>query len=276
MFDSIRNHKKYLMGFLMILIIPSFVLFGVQGFTDFNQRGETVATVDGHDITQADWDQAHRRRVAAPARADAQPGPQTARQRCRPLRHAGALVRDRVLAAAVQKDHLYTSDQRLARALQETEHRGAAQTRRHTRCGALQATGGPPGLTPEGSRRASVPICRSGRCSVACSPPGLCPLLWRRSPSTPFSSGAKCACWRFFARTSLRRCPSPTPTSSSSTRTTRRCSRRRSRSMSSTWCSTRPNWPGALCSTRTTCGPITRRTLRDCRVTRSGAPGTSC
>ena len=29
MFESIRQHKKYLLGFLMILIIPSFVLFGV-------------------------------------------------------------------------------------------------------------------------------------------------------------------------------------------------------------------------------------------------------
>ena len=29
------------------------------------------------------------------------------------------LVRDRLLAAAAQKDHLYTSDQRLARALQD-------------------------------------------------------------------------------------------------------------------------------------------------------------
>ncbi len=35
MFDSIRNHKKYLMGFLLILIIPGFVLFGVQGLADF-------------------------------------------------------------------------------------------------------------------------------------------------------------------------------------------------------------------------------------------------
>ena len=60
MFDSIRDHKKYLMGFLLILIIPSFVLFGVQGFTDFNQRGEAVATVDGHDIRKSEWDEAHR------------------------------------------------------------------------------------------------------------------------------------------------------------------------------------------------------------------------
>ena len=47
MFDTIRNHKKYLMGFLLILIIPGFVLFGVQGFTDFQNRSEPVATVDG-------------------------------------------------------------------------------------------------------------------------------------------------------------------------------------------------------------------------------------
>ncbi|MCB2039045.1 MAG: SurA N-terminal domain-containing protein, partial [Ottowia sp.] len=49
MFDSIRTHKKYLMAFLLILIVPSFVLFGIQGFTRMVQHGETVATVDGHD-----------------------------------------------------------------------------------------------------------------------------------------------------------------------------------------------------------------------------------
>ena len=56
MFDSIRNHKKYLMGFLMILIIPSFVLFGIEGYTRFNESGAPVAVVDGKDITKAEWD----------------------------------------------------------------------------------------------------------------------------------------------------------------------------------------------------------------------------
>lgn len=119
MFDSIRNHKKYLMGFLLILIIPSFVLFGVQGFTDFNQRGETVATVDGQDITRSEWDQAHR--AEAQRLRESMPNIDGKLLDSDAARYASLerLVRDRVLAVAAQKDHLYTSDQRLARALQE-------------------------------------------------------------------------------------------------------------------------------------------------------------
>ena len=119
MFDTIRNHKKYLMGFLLILIIPGFVLFGVQGFTDFNQRGEAVATVDGHDIRKSEWDEAHRNE--AQRLREQMPNLDAKLLDSDAARYATLerLVRDRVLAAAVQKDHLYTSDQRLARALQE-------------------------------------------------------------------------------------------------------------------------------------------------------------
>jgi peptidyl-prolyl cis-trans isomerase D len=119
MFESIRNHKKYLLGFLMILIIPSFVLFGVQGFTDGNQRGETVATVDGKDITRSEWDQAHR--AEAQRLRESMPSLDGSLLDSDAARYASLerLVRDRVLAAAADKDHLFTSDQRLARALQE-------------------------------------------------------------------------------------------------------------------------------------------------------------
>lgn len=151
MFDSIRNHKKYLMGFLLILIIPSFVLFGVQGFTDFNQRGETVATVDGHDITRADWDLAHRNE--SQRLRDQMPNLDPKLLDSDAARYATLeqLVRDRVLAAAVQKDHLYTSDQRLARALQEDpsiaalrKADGSLDVERYKQLVARQ------GLTPEG------------------------------------------------------------------------------------------------------------------------------
>ena len=121
MFDSIRTHKKYLMGFLMILIIPSFVLFGIEGYTRFNESSEAVATVDGQDITKAEWEQAHqqesqRLREAMPT-LDA-----------RLLDSEGAryatlerLVRQRLLATAASKLNLYTSDARLARDLQQNE-----------------------------------------------------------------------------------------------------------------------------------------------------------
>lgn len=151
MFDSIRNHKKYLMGFLMILIIPSFVLFGIQGFKDFNQRGATVASVDGHDISQGDWDQAHR--VESQRLREQMPNldPKLLDSDAAKFATLERLVRDRVLAAAVEKDHLYTSDNRLARALQEDpsiaalrKADGSLDIERYRQMVARQ------GLTPEG------------------------------------------------------------------------------------------------------------------------------
>lgn len=121
MFDAIRNHKKYLMGFLMILIIPSFVLFGIEGYTSLNDRGEPVASVDGQDITKTEWDQAHQ--VEAQRLRERMPTLDAKLLDSEEARYATLerLVRDRLLAAAVQKDHLYTSDQRLARELQNNE-----------------------------------------------------------------------------------------------------------------------------------------------------------
>ncbi|MCU0924720.1 MAG: SurA N-terminal domain-containing protein [Hydrogenophaga sp.] len=121
MFDSIRNHKTYLMGFLMILIIPSFVLFGVQGFTDPSAQSETVATVDGVDINKLEWDQAHQ--AEAQRLRQAMPSIDAKLLDSDEARYATLerMVRDRVLAAAAQKLHLYTSDQRLARDLQQNE-----------------------------------------------------------------------------------------------------------------------------------------------------------
>lgn len=151
MFDSVRTHKKFLMGFLLILIIPSFVLFGIQGFTSMRQQGEVVASVDGHDITQTDWDQAHKEQ--AQRLRDQIPGLDAKLLDSEEAKYASLeqLVRDRVLAAAVQKDHLVTSDQRLARALQADptiaamrKPDGSLDVERYRQLVAQQ------GLTPEG------------------------------------------------------------------------------------------------------------------------------
>ncbi|AOF88198.1 PPIC-type PPIASE domain protein [Hydrogenophaga sp. RAC07] len=121
MFDSIRNHKKYLMGFLMILIIPSFVLFGIEGYTRLDGAGEAVATVDGTEITQVEWDQAHQ--VESQRLREAMPTLDAKLLDSPEARYATLerLVRDRVLATAAQKLNLFTSDQRLARELQQNE-----------------------------------------------------------------------------------------------------------------------------------------------------------
>ena len=60
MFDYVRKHTKIMMGLLFLLIIPSFVLFGIDGYNRFREKGQAVALVGGHEITQAEWDAAHK------------------------------------------------------------------------------------------------------------------------------------------------------------------------------------------------------------------------
>lgn len=121
MFETIRNQKKYLMGFLLILIIPSFVFVGMDGYTRFSERGEAVATVDGEDILQADWDEAHR--AESERLRQAMPTLDAALLDSPEARYATLerLVRERVLVAASQSMRLTTSDQRLAQHLQQNE-----------------------------------------------------------------------------------------------------------------------------------------------------------
>ena len=119
MFDFIRKHTKITMGLLFLLIVPSFILFGLDGYNKSKDNGTVVAKVDGQDILQPEWDKAHLREVdrmrASMPSLDAKllDSPEA--------RYATLerLVRERVLAAAATKLKLNTSDQRLARELQE-------------------------------------------------------------------------------------------------------------------------------------------------------------
>ena len=64
MFEFVRTHTKLLQFMLVLLIFPSFVFFGIQGYSRFIEGGAaTVAKVDGRAITRAEWDQAHQRQV---------------------------------------------------------------------------------------------------------------------------------------------------------------------------------------------------------------------
>src|SRR5438067_5214230 len=62
MFEFIRTHQRLMQFFLLLLILPSFVLVGVSRY---NERGgdDGVATVDGRKITQQEWEQAQRRQI---------------------------------------------------------------------------------------------------------------------------------------------------------------------------------------------------------------------
>ncbi|WP_295850877.1 SurA N-terminal domain-containing protein [uncultured Xylophilus sp.] len=119
MFEFIRKHSKIVMILLFLLIIPSFVLFGVDGYRRSMEKGAAVATVDGHEITQGEWDTAHQATVE---RMRAQMPNLDAKIFDTPdARYATLerLVRERVLLTAAEKGHLAPSDARLARTLGE-------------------------------------------------------------------------------------------------------------------------------------------------------------
>jgi peptidyl-prolyl cis-trans isomerase D len=125
MFDFVRKHNKWMQLLLFLLIVPSFVLFGLQGYNRMRERGDTVAKVDGHEITQQDWDEAHKRQVD---RLRQQMPTIDAKLLDSPQAKYGTLeqlVRDRVLAAAVEHQRLLVGDQRLARELQSNEQLAA-------------------------------------------------------------------------------------------------------------------------------------------------------
>ena len=117
MFDFIRKHTKITMALLFLLIVPSFVLVGMDGasLTGSSGGGSVVAVVDGRDITQPEWDLAHENEVS---RLRASMPTLDIKLLDSPEARYGTLermVRDRVLAATAAKGGLVVPDQKLQR-----------------------------------------------------------------------------------------------------------------------------------------------------------------
>lgn len=119
MFDFIRKHTKWTMALLFLLIVPSFILVGMNSNRSA-EKGSVVAKVNGVEITQPEWDRAHLQEVdrlrASMPTLDAKLL-DTPEARYATLER---MVRDRVVAATATKLNLATSDQRLARELHES------------------------------------------------------------------------------------------------------------------------------------------------------------
>ena len=151
MFDYVRKHTKILMFMMFLLIIPAFVLVGIDGYQRFDESGSAVARVGSRDITQAEWDFAHQselERIQASA-----PTLDVKLLDSPQARYASLerLVRERVLAEAADKLHMVTSDTRLARELQQNptiaslrRPDGSLDVERYRQLVSSQ------GLTPEG------------------------------------------------------------------------------------------------------------------------------
>lgn len=116
MFEFFRTHSRLMLGIVVLVIFPSFVVFGIQGYTRYTDGSQaTVAKVDGQSIKRAEWDAAHQRNIERLRRqmpdADSRLL-ESAEMRRETL---DQMVRERVLLAAANKLHLQPDDERLLR-----------------------------------------------------------------------------------------------------------------------------------------------------------------
>jgi peptidyl-prolyl cis-trans isomerase D len=113
MFDFVRSHNRVLQVVLGIVIIPTFGIVGLQTYLQSNEDAVAVASVDGRDITRAEWQQQRRTDIDTIRTRSPQVDlklldtPEFQRQ------SLDSLVRERVLRAAVQHDALTASDARI-------------------------------------------------------------------------------------------------------------------------------------------------------------------
>ena len=116
MFDFFRKHTRVLQFVLVLLIFPSFVFFGIQGYSGFSgNENDTVAKVAGNKITRTEWEAAQHDQIERVRRqmpnVDAKlfDTPEMKRQ------SLDAVVRERVMQVAAEKLNLSVSDDRLQR-----------------------------------------------------------------------------------------------------------------------------------------------------------------
>lgn len=179
MFDFVRKHTKIMMFVMFLLIIPSFVLVGIDGYKRFSDGGNPVAHVAGHEITQGEWDTAHKAEAEKLRASMPNLDPKLLDSPEARYVTLEKLIREKVLAFAVEKSNFSTTDGRLASELQANptiaslrQPDGKLDMDRYRQLAASQ------GLTPEGFEARvrndlSVRQVEAGVASTGFSPPGI-------------------------------------------------------------------------------------------------------
>ena len=120
MFEFVRTHQRLMQFFLMLLIIPSFAMVGISGYKSFGDDATTVAKIDGHPLTQQEFDSAlrnqlenYRQRMGAQFDQKMFDTPEFKQN------VFDSLVAQRSLAAEVTRSHLAVSDEALHKEILE-------------------------------------------------------------------------------------------------------------------------------------------------------------
>ncbi|MEO8081111.1 MAG: SurA N-terminal domain-containing protein [Caldimonas sp.] len=114
MFEFFRRHTRVLQFVLVLLVFPSFVFFGIQGYSRFTGTdAQVLATVGGYKITRNELDNAMRERVERMRRQMPGVDPKLFETPAMRKIALDALVREHVTMAAADNQHLVPSDERL-------------------------------------------------------------------------------------------------------------------------------------------------------------------
>ncbi len=116
MFDFVRKHNRLFQLILLVLILPSFVALGVNGYSNFMDGGNAaVAQVDGQKISRTEWDAAHRQQSERLRQQMPNLDPKLLDSPEARQQSLDNLIRERVLQAAVRQQHWEVSRAQLTR-----------------------------------------------------------------------------------------------------------------------------------------------------------------
>jgi len=120
MFDFIRNHQRLMQFLLLLLILPSFAFFGLQGYDRMSDGDNAVAKVAGQTITRQEWEAAQRQQLE---RLRQMSGGQIDSKLLDTPEAKRAvldnLIAERALAAEVSSDKLAVSDRSLQQSIMQ-------------------------------------------------------------------------------------------------------------------------------------------------------------
>lgn len=111
MFEFVRTHQRLMQFLLLLLIIPSFALVGLQSYSSFGDSANTVAKVAGQPITQQELDGALRQQMERMRQAFGERFDPKMMET--PEAKQGVLdnlISQRVLAATANSEHLTVTD----------------------------------------------------------------------------------------------------------------------------------------------------------------------
>jgi peptidyl-prolyl cis-trans isomerase D len=118
MFEFFRTHKKLMWTLLMVLIIPSFVLVGVESYQNAGDSANEVAVVAKQPITRQQWEEAQRRQIDQARQMMGEQFDQkmfdTPETKQAILEN---LVAERAISAEVARSHLTVSDAALQKTI---------------------------------------------------------------------------------------------------------------------------------------------------------------